>query len=507
MEKYQLIPMRLEEEYQTIKDDTPLVNMYTTREVIVQGMHIPNDLLTCEIKETQAYKDYVDEYKRRKSIPTDPLPPSDDVKRDDIIEATQLSLDEAKTTKVYEEQQNIVAVEKRILKEDVENLIEGDDESSEEIVDDDEKNDDDTHDDAKNDENKDDDGDNDDYDHIDRSLIRTQRTGSPKIRTQKMQTPIPSPPRSIRPELSSDKEITKELTVFDTLMPDVPSHNSYQPTSIRRTHLQRIVARLSRKQGIMMRQMKKMFITNHYFQGIMEKVNEALREIVPELTTSTTNDLMKENLPKMVIDAFKKEKDASQATVPAVISDLQFYAATRLAGSYEGYHIGCRLSQWLPHRWQAATKAAVKAITDLAGSCEDCRKGCIEALWLMQRLPHRLKADAKAAIKVASFYKRLPYRLKADAKAAIKVASFYKGSYIAEKAATLLKRLCRGYGLDILLKTNPNRGSYEGSDGDWINHMVVMVEMLQPLGSKEGPSTGPSTGPSCHTPPRRKREA
>ncbi|GKB03138.1 hypothetical protein Tco_0831227 [Tanacetum coccineum] len=61
--------------------------------------------------------------------------------------------------------------------------------------------------------------------------------------------------------------------------------------------------------------------------------------------------------------------------------------------------------------------------------------------------------------------RRLPHRLKADVKAAIKVAGFYKGCHIAKKVATLLKRLYRGYGLNILHKTNPNRGSYEGKIG------------------------------------------
>ncbi|GJS23268.1 zinc finger, CCHC-type containing protein [Tanacetum coccineum] len=156
---------------------------------------------------------------------------------------------------------------------------------------------------------------------------------------------------------------------------------------------------------------------------------------------------------------------------------------------YEGCHIGCRLSRRLPHRWQAAIKvhAIVKAATEaccggmvtkeLMVDAEDvgccCYEGCNETLWLIQRLPHMLKADAKAAIKVVGFYKgchigcrllqRLPHRLKADAKAAIEVVGFNKGCHIAEKATTLLKRLYRGYGLDILLKTNPNRGSYEGA--------------------------------------------
>nr|GEY96815.1 hypothetical protein [Tanacetum cinerariifolium] len=109
------IPKRLKEGYHTIKDDTPLVNMYTSREVTVRGMQIPNDLMRDEIKDTQAYKDYMKD---------------DDRERDEIIEATQLSLAIDKTSKVYEEQQNVVVVEIRILEEDVEKLVKGEDESS-----------------------------------------------------------------------------------------------------------------------------------------------------------------------------------------------------------------------------------------------------------------------------------------------------------------------------------------------------------------------------------------
>nr|GEX97268.1 hypothetical protein [Tanacetum cinerariifolium] len=125
---------------------------------------------------------------------TPPLTPSDEMERDDIIKSTQLSLVEAKTAKVYGGQQNVSVVEKRILEEDVEKIVKGDDESSgsefaetmllsygnsgdridtgshkenlEEIVNDDEKKDD-KHDDAKIDENMDDD---DDY-HNDQEIV------------------------------------------------------------------------------------------------------------------------------------------------------------------------------------------------------------------------------------------------------------------------------------------------------------------------------------------------
>nr|GEY89626.1 reverse transcriptase domain-containing protein [Tanacetum cinerariifolium] len=185
--------------------------------------------------------------------------------KDDIIEATQLSLALDKTAIVYEEQQNVATVEKKNLKEDVEKLVKGEDESDgdefvdmvllcdedssdrieprsykeklEEIVDDDDKNDD-----VK--EYKDDDDDNDDDDHDCHSLIKTQRTGSLEIRTEKI-----------------------------------------------RTHIPGLVKRLCRRQ-----------------------------EIILKLATSATNDLIQDNLPKLVTDVVKKERESSQPAVSAVIS-------------------------------------------------------------------------------------------------------------------------------------------------------------------------------------------
>nr|GEY96054.1 hypothetical protein [Tanacetum cinerariifolium] len=157
--------------------------------------------------------------------------------------------------------------------------------------------DDDKHDDVKDDEKKDDDDNDDDDDYADHSLIRTQKTGSLKIMTEKMQTPIPSPPISIRIDLSSDKAITEESTVSNTPMSDVPSQNLNQPTSSRRTHLQGVTTRMCKRQ-----------------------VNEALKEIVPKLATSATNYLIKDNLLRLVIDEIMKERESSQAIVSALIS-------------------------------------------------------------------------------------------------------------------------------------------------------------------------------------------
>nr|GEU40108.1 hypothetical protein [Tanacetum cinerariifolium] len=58
MKKFLNIPKRLEEDYHSIKDDVPLVSVYTTGNVIVRGILILNAFLTAEIRETYAFKEY-----------------------------------------------------------------------------------------------------------------------------------------------------------------------------------------------------------------------------------------------------------------------------------------------------------------------------------------------------------------------------------------------------------------------------------------------------------------
>ncbi|GKC58506.1 hypothetical protein Tco_1086104 [Tanacetum coccineum] len=115
-----------------------------------------------------------------------------------------------------------------------------------------------------NDETKDDKKDDDDHD--DHALIKTRRTRSLKVRTEKMQTPIPSPSRTPRKDLSLDKAITEELT------------------------------------------------------GIKEKVGEVLHDIVPKIALNATKDRSEDNLPWIVANAVKKERESSQAAIPVLTS-------------------------------------------------------------------------------------------------------------------------------------------------------------------------------------------
>ncbi|GKC51772.1 hypothetical protein Tco_1074517 [Tanacetum coccineum] len=376
---FESIPKRLEEEYHLIKDDTLFVSMYTTGKVIVKGLLIPADLITDEIQDTQEYKDYVKEFVKvdvlmiqpqlvestqgtyrvpraprtpnpvvdivqkkkgkcaaretrspipslkihvRQQKPISPTipPPSDDRERDDITEATLLSLALHKTTKITEKQENVAAVEKKILEEDVDKIVEGKDEESyasefadlifldeedfgtrlepeshkenpEEVDDDDNKE-------EKKDDKKDDDNDDaDNDDHNDHALVRTQVTGISKEFTA-IVSPTPA-------TTSQDRSKSKHSSSKTKILPE-----SITP--------------MSRQRGQLRKHMKNTFVTNNYIQEKMKEMPDTLNNLVPELTVAKTNELIKEAVPRMVNDAVKKDREISTSNVPELMkSNLQ----------------------------------------------------------------------------------------------------------------------------------------------------------------------------------------
>nr|GEY03851.1 hypothetical protein [Tanacetum cinerariifolium] len=134
MEKYESVPNRLEEDYHTIKDDTLLVNVYTTG----KSTRTPNPEVVQKRKrkgkqvagESSSPKPSLKiRIKQQKVTPTTPLPPSDDQECDEIIESTQLSLALEKRSKVYEEQPNVAEVKEQLLEDDVQKIVKGEDDS------------------------------------------------------------------------------------------------------------------------------------------------------------------------------------------------------------------------------------------------------------------------------------------------------------------------------------------------------------------------------------------
>ncbi|GKB41092.1 hypothetical protein Tco_0886034, partial [Tanacetum coccineum] len=192
MKKFPSIPQRLEEDYHSIKDDIPLVSVYSTGNVTVRGMLISDESFTDDIRATKEYKEYmkvfvgVDVPKERLghlapighlplllllvtfvlnnlNLATPISPPSDDRERDKESYASEF------VDSVFHND------------DDSSNRIEpGSHKENSETVDDD--------DDDENEKEKQDDDNDDDVndDHTDHTLDKTQETGSLETRNEKM---------------------------------------------------------------------------------------------------------------------------------------------------------------------------------------------------------------------------------------------------------------------------------------------------------------------------------
>ncbi|GKA45929.1 hypothetical protein Tco_0738725 [Tanacetum coccineum] len=223
MKKFPSIPPRLKEDYHSIKNDIPLVSVYTMGNVTVRGMLIPDAFLTEEICVTDDYKKYktVSTPRAHRTPTLTTASPqgkkrkqSDDRERDEMAEATLLNKEEIEKMVEGEENEESYAsmFAGSMLNDDSGTRI--DPESHKEkpkVVDDDDKDD-------KKDENdkKDDDVEKaddatekkDNDDQTDHTLVGS---GSMETRNEQMQTPIPTPTRSFRKDLFSDKIIFEEL--------------------------------------------------------------------------------------------------------------------------------------------------------------------------------------------------------------------------------------------------------------------------------------------------------
>ncbi|GJY96450.1 hypothetical protein Tco_0513360 [Tanacetum coccineum] len=250
MKKFPTIPQRVDEDYHSIKDDTPLVSVYTAGNVLVRGMLIPDAFLTKEICATDDFKEYetmVVKGKKRKQTAGEsssprkshkitirkkkqsstPIPPpGDDRERDEVAEAIILSLTLHKTALAAEAQENIAKVQEKLDEEEIEKMIKPRSHKEHpKIVNDDDQIEKEKHDEEIEKEKRDEkivmEKDNDDIEKVDEGIKEKHNvdvaTDNMDFRKEKMQTPITSPIRSPRKVSSSDKTVTKDLT--DTVSP------------------------------------------------------------------------------------------------------------------------------------------------------------------------------------------------------------------------------------------------------------------------------------------------
>ncbi|GKA68418.1 putative reverse transcriptase domain-containing protein, partial [Tanacetum coccineum] len=176
MKKFSNISQRIYEDYHSIKDDIPLVSVYTTGNVLVRGMLISEEFLTEEIRATNDYKEYETVFVNVVVLINQPQP---------VVFTQGMHRPRPRAHRTPTLTSSSPQGKKR--KQSVGESKPGSHKENPEYVDDDDK----------------------EEEKVDAE--EGNEMGSLEIRTEKMQTPIPTTLRSPRINLSSDKNIIQEL--------------------------------------------------------------------------------------------------------------------------------------------------------------------------------------------------------------------------------------------------------------------------------------------------------
>nr|GEV85421.1 hypothetical protein [Tanacetum cinerariifolium] len=223
LKRFLELPKRFLEPYQFAYNDDHVAKMFATGDKVLKVVGLPVELLTEDIKRTAAYQDYMDEYKRLDSLMIQPS----------LVASTNGLIGYLAPLDYEQHQDNttrdlvVVNIDDEILTEQVAYMDEGEDIEADLFAD---------------------------------TMMLSQPIPSP--RNEKKQKSIPTPPRSIRSDLSLDKAKFVQLT--DT-----------QDTS----------SEVLRKS---------------YLKGIMKKINDAVYVAIPRISINATNDQLKDNLPKII---------------------------------------------------------------------------------------------------------------------------------------------------------------------------------------------------------------
>ncbi|GKA37723.1 hypothetical protein Tco_0724288 [Tanacetum coccineum] len=265
-------------------------------DVIVQGMFILDAFITDEIRATEDYKEYEMVFSRLVPMIQTTIGLQEKLEEEDIVKMVEGDEDEESA---------------RSHKKNLENVDDDENENENKKKDDD--------DDKKSDDND---------DHTDHTLVGNQATSSMETRKEKMQTPIPSPTRSPRTNLSSDKTLSQELT--KTVSPSTATtskakskfkaKSKAKPTSSKSKILPGTIAGMCRRRGLIRNHLKSTFVTNEFFMGKIQEVLDHCNNVVPELTFAKTNEMLKEEVPRLVNFAVNRDREIAPTNVPELIS-------------------------------------------------------------------------------------------------------------------------------------------------------------------------------------------
>ncbi|GJR74750.1 hypothetical protein Tco_0087115 [Tanacetum coccineum] len=147
-------------------------------------------------------------------------------------------------------------------------------------------------------------------------------TCSMETRNEQMQTPIPTPTRSPRKDLSSDKTVSEELTAL--VSPNtatISKHKSKKGFTYNKTKiLSGSIAGMCRRRGQIRHHIKTKFVTHEFFMGNIQEFLDHCNNVVHEMTFGKTNEMIKEEMPHLVNLVVNMDHEIDLLNVPELIS-------------------------------------------------------------------------------------------------------------------------------------------------------------------------------------------
>ncbi|GJV16946.1 hypothetical protein Tco_1362269 [Tanacetum coccineum] len=238
MKKFPDIPQRIEEDYHSIKDDIPLVSVYTTGNVLVRGMLIPDAFLTEEIRATDDFKEYETVFMNVDVPMNQPQPVVS-------TQGTHRSTPRAHRTPT-------LTASPQGKKEEAK--------TSEHITDDDD---------------------------------------DEEIEKEKKDEEVEKEKEDV--EIEKEKDITDDGTVFEELTAII------SPT----------IATTSKDSSTT--KCKKRYFS-HKTKTLPDKVLDNCNKVIPEMTFAKTNEMIKEEMPRLVKLAVDKDREVSPVDISDIVS-------------------------------------------------------------------------------------------------------------------------------------------------------------------------------------------
>ncbi|GKB46968.1 hypothetical protein Tco_0897721 [Tanacetum coccineum] len=104
-------------------------------------------------------------------------------------------------------------------------------------------------------------------------------------------------------------------------MTSKPTSSSSKPKNDCSKHIKGAIARMSRRYDYMFRHMKKSFMPRKYMNTIAKTVEKTLKVVVPKMVNETTDQNMKDNLPMVVSEGIKLEREKTKADIALMVAD------------------------------------------------------------------------------------------------------------------------------------------------------------------------------------------